>query len=240
MGDGGSLGAFNYVTYSDADFDLFAAEWNNHGGDFAKPGASSANPVSKTWQPTLVSAVGAVAAGPGCKFVLTYSMDTTAHTMFGAPETVDVGVIAPGSNGAAVDIELVWSNKTATRLPESMWLSFVPQPEGVSAMHWSMDVMGFPVDPMDVIERGTRFKHVVQDGVTLGDSKGAFRVRMLDTALVSPGDIHHLLQYSENNTQPHALSGGMHANLYNNLWGTAFPQYYDDDGLARFQVFASP
>ena len=141
MGDGGSLGAFNYVTYSDADFDLFAAEWNNHGGDFAKPGASSANPVSKTWQPTLVSAVGAVAAGPGCKFVLTYSMDTTAHTMFGAPETVDVGVIAPGSNGAAVDIELVWSNKTATRLPESMWLSFVPQPEGVSAMHWSMDCL---------------------------------------------------------------------------------------------------
>ena len=32
------------------------------------------------------------------------------------------------------------------------------------------------------------------------------------------------------------LNGGVHANLYNNLWGTAFPQWYDDDGVARFQV----
>ena len=34
------------------------------------------------------------------------------------------------------------------------------------------------------------------------------------------------------------LNGGIHANLYNNLWGTAFPQWYDDDGVARFQIHA--
>ena len=27
--------------------------------------------------------------------------------------------------------------------------------------------------------------------------------------------------------QVHPLHGGVHANLYNNLWGTAFPQWYD-------------
>ena len=32
------------------------------------------------------------------------------------------------------------------------------------------------------------------------------------------------------------MTKGVSANLHNNLWGTAFPQYYGDDGQARFQI----
>lgn len=32
------------------------------------------------------------------------------------------------------------------------------------------------------------------------------------------------------------MSGGMHFNIYNNLWGTAFPQWYSDDAQFRFKV----
>ena len=56
------------------------------------------------------------------------------------------------------------------------------------------------------------------------------------SALVSPGDIDHLLRYDDHDSQPDAVRGGMHANLMNNLWGTAFPQWYDDDGSARFEL----
>jgi len=59
---------------------------------------------------------------------------------------------------------------------------------------------------------------------------------MLDSALVAPGDIRHLLRYSSGNEQPDALKGGMHANIFNNVWGTAFPQWYDDDGMIRFSI----
>ena len=37
------LGEFSYVTYSQSDFDRFGKEWNNHGGDFSKPGMVTCN-----------------------------------------------------------------------------------------------------------------------------------------------------------------------------------------------------
>ena len=48
------------------------------------------------------------------------------------------------------------------------------------------------------------------------------RIVSLDAAVMSPGDVYHLLEY-EGNTQPD-MTGGVHWNLHNNLWGTAFPQ----------------
>lgn len=58
-------------------------------------------------------------------------------------------------------------------------------------------------------------------------------IEMLDTALVSPGDREHLLRYNDDAVP---ASGGMHAVLASNLWGTAFPQWIWNDGLARFQL----
>ena len=42
----------------------------------------------------------------------------------------------------------------------------------------------------------------------------------LDAALVAPGDTHHLLDFA-GREQPRC-EGGMHVNLFNNLWGTRF------------------
>jgi len=130
-----------------------------------------------------------------------------------------------------------WFDKPATRLPESMWVSFAPLVHTKSDAAWEFDVMGYPVDPLDVIERGTRFMHAVSDkGVSLRDGPHTLSVRMLDSALVAPGDIKHLLRYSSGDEQPNVLNGGVHANIYNNVWGTAFPQWYDDDGMVRFSI----
>ena len=82
-----------------------------------------------------------------------------------------------------------WHNKTATRLPESMWLKFTPLAKSPAA-YWELDVLGYPVNPLDVAERGTRFKHAVWDGATLQDGGDTFHLRTLDTALIAPGDIH--------------------------------------------------
>ena len=54
---------------------------------------------------------------------------------------------------------------------------------------------------------------------------------------MSPADgIEYLLQYVD--TAPNVE--GMHFNLYNNLWGTAFPQWYSDDALFRFTLNFGP
>lgn len=63
-------------------------------------------------------------------------------------------------------------------------------------------------------------------------------VTVLDSAVVSPGDTQHLLRY-EGDTKPDPR-GGMHVNLHNNLWGTAFPQWYGDDGFSRMNIVLSP
>jgi hypothetical protein len=59
------------------------------------------------------------------------------------------------------------------------------------------------------------------------------QLRSLDASLVAPGDIHHLLRFD--NTLPDA-SAGMHIQLYNNLWGTAFRQWYSEDAQYRFEL----
>jgi hypothetical protein len=167
--------------------------------------------------------------------------DNTAHMMYGAPTSIALEYTVPGANGSAVDISLTWSNKTATRLAESMWLSFSPTLENSTALStlaggWRMDVMGHAVLPEEVVAGGTLYKHAVGRGATLRLVDGAlFRVDTLDSPLVSPGDTDHMLRYNAERLD--SLRGGMHYNLHNNLWGTAFPQWYSDNGLARFQIF---
>ncbi len=50
--------------------------------------------------------------------------------------------------------------------------------------------------------------------------------------LVAPG-APSLLNFKH--TQP-ALEQGFHFNLYNNVWGTNFPMWYDEDARFRFVV----
>lgn len=58
-----------------------------------------------------------------------------------------------------------------------------------------------------------------------------------DAFLVSPADsIEYLLLFQD--SQP--VVEGMHFNLYNNLWGTSFPQWYSDDALFRFALNFGP
>jgi hypothetical protein len=63
-------------------------------------------------------------------------------------------------------------------------------------------------------------------------------IETLDAFLVSPADdITYLLDFA-GFEQPNVE--GMHFNLYNNVWGTAFPQWYSDDALFRFQINFGP
>ena len=151
---------------------------------------------------------------------------------------------------------LTWREKTATRIPEATWMSFHPKTsttKSSSAVNWTFDVLGHPIDPLDVPKGGTRFKHAVWDGATLHDSgakkEKSLRLRTLDSAILAPGDTAHLLKFCHGTISPgpandtercgddvDPVRGGVHANVHNNLWGTAFPQWYDDDASFRFQL----
>lgn len=58
------------------------------------------------------------------------------------------------------------------------------------------------------------------------------RIFPLDSPLVAPGE-PSLLDF--NNRQPN-LEKGLHFCLWNNLWGTNFPMWFEEDCRFRFKI----
>jgi hypothetical protein len=93
-----------------------------------------------------------------------------------------------------------------------------------------LDKMGRWISPLEVILGGNRKLHAVGTGVAYHEAHASLSLETLDAPLVAPGD-RSLLNF--NNRQP-PLRRGMHFLLYNNLWGTNFPMWYEEDARFRF------
>ena len=124
-----------------------------------------------------------------------------------------------------LELRVLWFGKERQRLPHAAWMSLVPATPG-HQYHFSK--LGEPVDPGDVISGGARTLHAVES-VTI-DRR--IRIDNLDAPLVAPGAMA-LLDF--HNRRPDT-AGGVHFNLYNNIWGTNFPMWFDDDMLFRFKL----
>ena len=98
--------------------------------------------------------------------------------------------------------------------------------------HWAFDKMGERISPLDVVRDGNRKLHAVDSGLYYADPPSTLAIETLDAPLVAPGE-PSLLNF--NNRQP-VLSKGMHFNLFNNVWGTNFPMWYEDDARFRFTL----
>jgi hypothetical protein len=64
------------------------------------------------------------------------------------------------------------------------------------------------------------------------DKTNLLKIVSHDAPLVAPGK-PSLLDF--NNEQPQIVDG-MHVNLNNNLWGTNFPMWFDEDCRFRFEI----
>lgn len=164
------IGRVRYQTFSAADFDHFNHGYNpNCGppcGDFAKQGMEAAGPVHRAWDPTTVrlwTAQPAALSADPCDFCvqIVFGDDAEAHVAYGAPAELWLNVtLAPARPELA--LHLAWFNKTATRLAEALWFSFVPRVRDPS--QWRMDVLGSSVSPLSVVENGTRHLHGAPPG----------------------------------------------------------------------------
>ena len=72
--------------------------------------------------------------------------------------------------------------------------------------------------------------HAVARGVSYCDGKGQLQIASLDAPLVAVGECS-LLHFSAR--QPD-LSVGMHFNLWNNVWGTNYRMWFEEDMKFRF------
>jgi hypothetical protein len=230
------LGMFRYQSFSQADYARYwwqyiinkrrTKVWSLP--DNTKPGMEFAGSVSQFWQPTL-SALYARRDKKGQTFLLELTPPVETYTKYGCPKTVTVEVHLP-NHEAAIHFNVQWFDKPASRLPEALWFSFVPKTSRSGS--WEMDKLGERVSPRDVIRNGNQKLHAVNTGVYYADGRHLLAIETLDAALVAPGE-PSLLDF--NNRQPN-LSKGMHFNLFNNVWGTNFPMWYEDDGRFRFTL----
>jgi hypothetical protein len=228
------LASFRYQTFTAADFLRFNSTYNRStrmSNDFGKPGLEKYPVQSRTWQPALEAAsVGQDSQGHRIVAELRMPQpDAALADLVTWPQRLTMEIRLPKAESAA-HITFQCFDKLANRLPEAMWLSF--SPDAPDTKGWLLEKMDRPVSPLDVVPNGSRHLHAVTKNVRYHDAKGSFTLETLDAPLAAPGQ-RALLDF--NNNQPD-MGEGVHVNLYNNLWGTAFPQWYGDDMRFRFVI----
>lgn len=232
------IGLYSYETYSQADYDRWYREyhvrWNQTHfwvmGDFGKPGMD----LTKQWithrtiQPKLVSIVRQRSNGAD-SVCAKLKMSAEACEQMGAPREMILEYVF-AKDAATVECKLSWFDKDAHRLPEASWMTFNPAVNNPNL--WKLDKLGQPVSPLEVVQGGNRNMHAVNEGMYYRGADGEVKIETMDAALVCPGE-RRLLQF-DHSFAP--LTGGMHVNLHNNVWGTNFPVWYEEDALFRFKL----
>ena len=230
------LGLFRYQTFSQQDYEHF---WKHYiinkrstriwsWDDYTKPGMTASDSESRFWLPTL-SNLYVQPDDKGQSFLTELKLPKEAASKYGAPQTVFVDINFQ-SDKPVIHFNVQWFDKDANRLPEAIWFSFNPAMN--AGGNWLMDKLGKKISPLDVIRNGNRKLHGVETGVFYKDQQSQLSIETLDAPLVAPGE-PSLLNF--NNRQP-ALKNGMHFNLLNNIWGTNFAMWYDDDARFRFSL----
>ena len=220
----------DYVQYL-KDYTVIKADWLSF--DLGKPNIESFGARNQEWQPSLAD--------------LRSHKDAQGHRLLARLEVRDAEAQQSGRTAFPQKLYMEWFlpdaepaihlnfyafQKPATRLPESLWLTFNPivsDPKG-----WMLQKSGEQVSPFDVVRGGSRQMHAVSTHFSYKDDQGSFVVEPIDSPLVAMGK-KSPLNFSKD--QPD-LSSGMHVNLFNNAWGTNYIMWYGEDMRSRFIVRA--
>ncbi|HEX5412523.1 MAG TPA: DUF5054 domain-containing protein [Terriglobia bacterium] len=228
------LGLFSYQTLSAKDYEDYRAAyiiaktwWAPM--DFGKPGIEKFGAESRIWLPR-VAGCWAGKAGDGFRILTELQIvDAEAERAdrVAWPKQIYFDLLFPDSE-PAVHVDFTCLAKAANRLPEAIWLSFLPMtPEQHG---WTLDKIDQPISPFDVVKGGNRHMHAVTRGIQYKDSRGSFSIETFDAPAVALGE-RSPIYYS--NDQPD-LTKGFHFSLFNNAWGTNYIQWFGDDTRFRF------
>ncbi len=126
-------------------------------------------------------------------------------------------------------LTLSWCGKDAIRSPEALWLGF--DLGGVSPHRWRMTKLGQDVSPLEVVSSGNRRLHCVER-LNCESALESLAIETMDAPLVSMGG-RYLYDVSDAVSD---LNNGFWFLLYNNRWGTNFPQWFEDDLSVSFRI----
>jgi hypothetical protein len=229
-----TLGAFLYETFSQADYERYYEQYNPNKSqtwmwalpDFTKPGIDSCRVYAREWAPAL-QGLWKRLDNQGDTILVEMHLPEEATHHYGCPRRLSAEYWL-SKKEPVIYLTLQWFQKDASRLPEAIWLSFNPKtarPDG-----WQIEKLGQFISPLEVVRNGNRRLHAIDRGILYDDGQRRIAIESLDAPLVAPGQ-RGLLKFDQE--QPE-LSSGMHFNLYNNIWGTNHPMWYEEDARFRF------
>ncbi|SFT04865.1 DUF5054 domain-containing protein [Paenibacillus sp. BC26] len=232
------LGSFIYETFSKESYDQYFNEYVTNlplhhswaEADLGKPGIEFVDP--KPTHRLFKANVERIELDrkPACDVVsVELKLPDYVCEHHGAPQRLNI-LYTFQRNAPILDVQLDWQGKQACRLPEASWFSFSPLVDNPNL--WEMDKLGRRISPLSVVKNGNRNMHGVQSGLFYAGADGAAVIETLDTPIVCPG-AKRILQF-DNGFAP--LDGGFHFNLHNNVWGTNFVMWFEDDMKYRFRL----
>ncbi len=122
-----------------------------------------------------------------------------------------------------LDIDVSWFEKDANRLTEALYLNLFPNADNVE-----LTKLGCSVKPEDVALNGSRNLHAVQN-VSFGDCE----IINVHSPLVSFGR-GKILEFD--NKHESIRKDGISFVLHNNVWGTNFPLWYENNSRFIFKI----
>ena len=121
--------------------------------------------------------------------------------------------------------ELIWLYKKANRLTESLMLHFYPDADNLDIKY---NKLGYEINPFDIVKNGNRNLSAVWSV----DFK-EFKIKNCLSPLVSIGR-GKILEFD--NKYEDVSKDGISYILYDNVWGTNFPLWYEDNAYFKFEI----
>jgi len=252
------LAVLSYHTYNESDFQFMNSLYDYYGNaGYDKPNSTAnAHPNSSIYY-SMLSSLYQSQANPA-DFILQVKYDPFAHSYYGAPELVWIRlvlstIVQPPK--LTLNFELVWINKTPTRLAEATMFSFTPVKQSAESI-WVGSVQKITesrsVPFNSVVKNGSQYQHVAQQVILNDTTTESVQVQMtlasLEVPLVCP-----IVSGIQTPTpfpaplDPIDMSKvlGVAFNLHNNIWNTNYPLWYpfedkDENFKAKFSVSFTP
>jgi hypothetical protein len=230
------LGLFSYQTLTQADYTAFLAAyvrvktwWAPQ--DFGKPNIDRFPAESKIWNATLKNQ-WMERDGAQHRIVAELAIEDAAAEKLGLvawPRAIWLEIVLPHEQ-PVIEFTLSTFGKIANRMPEAMWFSFMPKTS--RRAQWALTKVDQIVSPLDVVRGGGRRMHAVTGRFTCNDGVEQIRFETLDAPTIAFAP-QSPLNFSEELPD---LSKGVHVGLYNNVWGTNYPQWASGDWMYRFRA----
>lgn len=222
-----------YFSFSDDDYKYWLSHYTRNlkktshwsVGDFARPLLKYANgkyPVGRFAY--FVDKAFCINAN---KIAVNLKCDNRLCEELGAPRLIQI-LYTLDENG--LNISLSWFGKDANRLTEAVYMHLFPSVDDIKFR--KIDAM---IEPDSAASMGGRNLHAVFD-TKIKCNNQSYKIVNYHSPLASVGR-GKILQFD--NKLEDAVKDGITYVLYNNVWGTNFPLWYENNAYFEFEISTS-